>query len=84
MWMPLDYVMARTSILSYLINNQGLSDSVGGTNQLWIDSTAAKYFTRNIVSIELTAEDEAPAVRYEDAPDSQYTNRPNVGITGVS
>lgn len=85
MSMPLDYVMARTSILSYLINNQGLSDSVGGTNQLWIDSTAAKYFTRNIVSIELTAEDEAPAVPgAEDAPDSQYTNRPNVGITGVS
>lgn len=85
MSVPFDYVMARTSILSYMINDEGLSASVGGTNQLWIDSTAAKYFTRNIVSIELTAEDEAPAVPgSEDAPENQYANRPNVGITGVS
>lgn len=85
MSLPLDYVMARTSILSYLINSEGLSASVGGTNQLWIDSTAAKFFTRNIVSIELTAEDEAPvAPGSEEAPDNQYTNRPNVGVMSVS
>ena len=85
MAMPLDYVMARTSILSYAINHEGLEASVGGTNQLWIDSTAAKYFTRNIVAIELTAEDAVPAVPgTEDSPGNQYANRPNVGIMGVS
>lgn len=85
MSLPYDYVMARTSILSYAINHERLSESVGGTNQLWIDSTAAKYFTRNIVSIELTAEDEAPAVPgTEEAPEGQYANRPNVGITSAS
>ncbi|MEG0323239.1 MAG: molybdopterin-dependent oxidoreductase [Raoultibacter sp.] len=85
MSLPLDYVLARKSIVSYAINHEALNASVGGTNQVWIDSTAAKYFTRNVVAIELTAETTAPAVPgTEAAPDNQYTNRPNVGITAAS
>ena len=64
------------------INGEGLSSSVGGTNQLWIDAAAAKYFTRNVVAIELTAQEVAPDTPgTEDAPDDQYVNRPNAGIT---
>lgn len=85
MSLPYDYVMSRTSLLSYAINRESLINSVGGTNQLWIDSTAAKYFTRNVKEITLSTEENIPAVPgYENASDNQYVNRPNVGITDAS
>ena len=82
--LPLDYVLARHSVISYEINGETLSSSVGGTNQLWIDSAAAKYFTRNIVEIRVTHEDVVPAAPgSEQAVDGEYVNRPNVGIADV-
>ena len=82
--LPLSYVMARNAVISYEINGEDLSASVGGTNQLWIGSTAAKYFTRNIVEIQITHEDAVPAAPgSEDAVDGEYVNRPNAGITAV-
>ena len=73
--------MQRRAIIASAINGEDMGASVGGTNQVWLDGTAAKYFTRNVVSIEVTAEDVAPAVPgSEDAPEDQYVNRPNVGI----
>lgn len=81
MSLPLDYVMERRAVVATSINGEGLGASVGGTNQVWLDGTAAKYFTRNVVSIEVSAEAAAPAVPgSEDAPEDQYVNRPNVGI----
>ncbi|MEG2007112.1 MAG: molybdopterin-dependent oxidoreductase [Raoultibacter sp.] len=85
MAVPLDYVMARKSLVSYRINQDPLTASVGGTNQLWIDSAAAKYFSRNIVSIELTIENAMPAVPgTETDAAGQYVNRPNAGITSAA
>lgn len=82
--LPLDYVLARHSVISYEINGETLSSSMGGTNQLWIDSAAAKYFTRNIVEIRVTHEDVVPAAPgSEQAVDGEYVNRPNVGIADV-
>lgn len=82
--LPLDYVLARHSVISYEINGEALSSSMGGTNQLWIDSAAAKYFTRNIVEIRVTHEDVVPAAPgSEQAVDGEYVNRPNVGIADV-
>ena len=81
MSLPLDYVMQRRAIIASAINGEDLGASVGGTNQVWLDGTAAKYFTRNVVSIEVTAEAVAPAIPgSEDAPEDQYVNRPTVGI----
>lgn len=83
--LPLEYVMARNAVVTYEINGEDLSASVGGTNQLWIDSTAAKYFTRNIVEIKVTYEESVPATPgTEAAVDGEYVNRPNAGITSVS
>lgn len=85
MQLPLDYILARRALMAGSINGEGLGASVGGTTQVWIDATAAKYFSRNVVAIELTAQDEAPAVPgSEDAPDTEYVNRPNVGITAAN
>lgn len=83
--LPLSYVMARNAVISYEVNGEDLSASVGGTNQLWIDSTAAKYFTRNIVEVKVSHEEVLPAVPgAEEAADGEYVNRPNAGISAVS
>ncbi len=82
--LPLSYVMSRNAVVTYEINGEDLSASVGGTNQLWIDSTAAKYFTRNIVEVKVTHEEVVPAAPGTEAPaDGEYVNRPNAGITAV-
>lgn len=82
--LPLSYVMSRSAVVTYEINGEDLSESVGGTNQLWIDSTAAKYFTRNIVEVKVTHEEVVPAAPgSEEASDGEYVNRPNAGITAV-
>ncbi len=82
--LPLDYVLARHSIISCQIDGEALSSSVGGTNQLWIDSAAAKYFTRNIVEIRVTHEDVVPAEPgSEQSGEGEYVNRPNVGISSA-
>lgn len=75
--MPLWYVFSHSTVLAYEIDGQPLSESMGATIQLWIDSTAANYFARDVVSIEVTAEDEAP-----EAPGVQdeYANRPNITV----
>lgn len=77
--------MARDALVTYRVNDEALSESVGGTNQLWIDSTAAKYFSRNIVAVEISSEDVVPAAPSDEAPnDGEYVNRPNVGVQAVS
>lgn len=83
--LPLDYVMARDALVTYRVNDEALSESVGGTNQLWIDSTAAKHFTRNIVAVEISCEETVPAAPGDETPaEGEYVNRPNVGVQAVS
>ena len=43
---PLGYVVGRHAVLSYEINDEDLSASVGGSNQLWMTKTPANYFVR--------------------------------------
>ncbi len=82
---PLDYVLARRALMACAVNGEGLASSMGGTTQIWMDAAAAKYFSRNVVAIELTREEQAPAAPgSEKAPDTEYVNRPNVGITAAS
>ena len=82
--LPLAYVMQRQAVVASQINDEALSESVGGTNQLWIDSTAAKYFARNIVEIRLETAADLPSDPGSETPDEgEYVNRPNVGITGA-
>ena len=48
---PLGYVVGRHAVLSYEINDEDLSASVGGSNQLWMTKTPANYFVRDVVEI---------------------------------
>lgn len=74
---PLGYVIGRHAVLSYQINDEDLSASVGGNNQLWMTKTPANYFVRDVVEIVVSTEDEAPANPGEG---DEHPNSPNVGV----
>lgn len=75
--MPLAYAVGHHGVISYEINDEDLSASVGGNNQLWLAGTSANYFVRDIVEIRVTHEDRVPAAPGEGM---EYPNSPNAGI----
>ena len=79
--MPISYVVGRHGVLSYEINDEDLSASVGGNNQLWMTRTPANYFVRDVVEVRVTREEEPPANPGEDMT---YPNSPNVGVLAAS
>lgn len=58
MSLPLSYVLEKEALIVYQVNGQELP---AGT-QLWIPETVAKYFTRDVVDIELSRSEEVPEV----------------------
>lgn len=79
--LPLSYVLQRASMIVYQLNGEPLSASVGGTNQLWLGSTSARYFASDVVEVRVTCEDEAPAIPGSPASGDHASNVPNVGVT---
>ena len=79
--LPLDYVIGHGSTLVYSANGAALAESFGGVNQLWIEGAAGRSFIRDIVSVEFTAEADAPEVPQMVETDFEYVNRPNVSIS---
>lgn len=75
--LPLGYVIGRHGVLSYEINEEALTASVGGSNQLWMTRTPANYFVRDVVEIVVSIEDEAPAAPGET---DEHPNSPNAGV----
>ncbi|MEG0126359.1 MAG: molybdopterin-dependent oxidoreductase [Raoultibacter sp.] len=78
--LPLSYVTQRYSIIVTGVNGEQASEAVGCENQLWLGSTAARSFARDIVAIEITHEATPPAA--PGAPVS--ANAPNVGVLAGS
>ena len=79
--MPMAYALGHHGVISYEINDEDLSASVGGNNQLWLAGTSANYFVRDIVEVRITAEDVVPAKPGEGI---EYPNSPNVGLLSAS
>lgn len=73
--LPLDYVLEKDALLVWQIGGQDLPDSQGAPLQVWMPDTVAKYFTRRVMEIELTAEEEVPAV---DAAADAYRAKVNI------
>lgn len=73
--LPYKYVMQRYSIIVSQVNGEDAIDAIGCSNQLWLGSTSARAFARNIVAIEFSIQDEDPAV-----PQTPNLNQPNVGV----
>ena len=78
---PLGYVVGRHAVLSYEINDEDLSASVGGNNQLWMTKTPANYFVRDVAEIVVSTEEVAPATPGEG---DEHPNSPNAGVLAGS
>ena len=78
--LPLSYVTQRYCPLVFAVNGANLAVSVGGTNQLWLGSTSARYFARDIVRITVEVRDEAPASPASEEGRAEYANLPNIGV----
>lgn len=64
--MPLRYALEHDAMLVYEVNGERLQSTEGPSAQLWMPETVARYFTRNIVDIKLTAEKSKPDMQSVD------------------
>ena len=80
--LPLAYVAQRPSMVVYALNGEELSGSVGGANQLWLGSTSARYFARNVVEVRVEVRDEADVPPVPGSPEAgdAYANVPNIAV----
>ena len=81
--LPLAYLESHYCPIVFDVNGSPIADSMGGANQLWLGSTPASYFIRNVSSINLEARDVAdvPASPLSDEARAEYAaNLPNVGV----
>ncbi len=56
--LPLKYVLEKEAMIAYQVGGKAIPSGA----QLWVPETVAKYFTRNVVDIELLAEAEIPEI----------------------
>lgn len=77
---PLMYLKTHLCPIVFNVAGSPIVESMGGANQLWLGSTSANYFARDIVSITLEVRDEAPAAPGSPEAGIEYANLPNVGI----
>lgn len=73
--LPLSYALEKEALIVYKVNGE----DVPSRTQFWIPETVAKYFTRDVVDIELLASDDVPAV---DGRDDQYRAQINIMNSG--
>lgn len=78
--LPLSYVMQRHSLIVHHVNGEDVKNVLGGTNQLWLGATSARYFAKDVVRIAFSIEEEVPAAPGTAEAKDQYANRPNIGI----
>lgn len=74
--LPLRYVTQRYSLIVTAVNGDPAASAIGCSNQLWLGSTAARSFARDVVEIAITKEAEPPAAPGTSAD----ANMPNVGV----
>ena len=82
--LPLSYVTQRCSMIVYDVNGESVQNTMGGSNQLWLGSTSARYFSRDIVAIELRTQDEAPAAPGAANAADAAKNVPNASILSAA
>lgn len=75
--LPLYYLYTHSSVIAYEIAGEPVSESMGGTVQVWIDGAAANYYVADVKDIEILALDEEPAAPGDD---DAFANSPNVTI----
>lgn len=73
--LPLQYALEKNALLVYQVNGEELTSTSGSSLQLWMPETVARYFTRNIVDIELSQQDKEPELQ---TVDPCYRNKVNI------
>ncbi|MEG0070995.1 MAG: molybdopterin-dependent oxidoreductase [Raoultibacter sp.] len=74
--LPLSYALEKNALLVYQVNGEEISTATDSSSlQLWMPETVARYFTRNIVNLELTREEKTPDVQVTDPC---YRNKINI------
>ena len=79
--LPYSYVRNHFSLIAYDVNGEPIANSMGGSNQLWLGSTAASYFARNVVSIDFETRQTPPPTPGTAEAGDAYANVPNVSVT---
>ena len=79
--LPLAYVFSRPSVVAYAINGATMEEAFGGTNQLWIGTTAAKYYARDVVKITFEEREVVPPTPGTPEAGDMYENAPAIGVT---
>lgn len=69
--LSLFYVKQHFTILAYELNGEPVANSMGGTCQLWLGSTAASYYARDVTQIRFESRDQEP-------------NRPDIADIGMT
>lgn len=77
---PLSYVLQHHCPIVFDVNGSPIAESMGGVNQLWLGSTSARYFARDITGITLEKRQTPPPAPGSDEADDEYANLPNVGV----
>lgn len=78
--LPLWYVFSHGVIIADTIAGEPVSHSMGATVQLWVEGVPASCFVKDVVTIEVTCEDETPAVPTQQVDNSVL---PNIAIISV-
>ena len=78
--LPWTYVKQRISVLVFSVCDEPIANSMGGYNQLWLGSTAANYFGRNVVRITFETRETPPATPWTPEAGDRYDNMPSLSI----
>ena len=81
--LPLSYVKNRYAMIVYAVNGQPMSNSVGGSNQLWLGATSAQYYVRNVASISFETRQTPPPVPGSAQAADAAANMPSASITAA-
>ena len=78
--LPLSYVKYRFSVIAYQINDEPLKDVLGSNNQLWLGSSSANNFARDVTSVTFEARQTPPPTPFTEEGDAYYGNLPNIAV----
>lgn len=78
--LPLSYVKQHFSLIAYDVNGEPVANTMGGSNQLWLGSTAASYFSRNVETITFETRQTPPPRPGSAEAGDVYSNAPGVSV----
>lgn len=80
--LPLQPLLERGAVVASKVNGEDIRASMGSVNQLWVPGLPAKYFVRDIVSIDFEERAEPPQLAPFEDDGHDFTNRPNIAVSG--